>query len=290
MTEINSYIKTDKTVKSFETRDELFDYLRKNKEILKIEKKASIKEADGVGCWFVSKSDDKIEILKELSTDSIEAGKIKASLVINASNIVDSHLDLHIPNLWNKSIKENAMIYLFQEHKREFQKIISYPQDVKAYTIDTTFKEIGFKLDAKTQLLVFDAVIDSEDNEYMYGRYKKNKVLNHSVGMMYVKMYFCMNSDNKWDVEEKENWDKYYDLVANKDFVDQYGYFWAVTEAKVIEGSAVPLGSNPATPTRNVEEIKEPTIVTPLNTEPQKCTLTTEDLKRVFEKSLNIKN
>lgn len=294
MSEINSYIKADKSVVSFATKDEMFDYLRKNKELLKIEKKATFKEADGIGCYFVVKSEDKVNVFKDISevVENIEAGKLKVSVVINATNIVDSHLDLHLPNMWNKSLKENSMIYFLQEHKREFKKIISYPEDVKAYVVNSTFKDIGYKLDATTQLLVFDATIENEDNEYMLGRYKRNKVKNHSVGMQYVKIEFCMNSDSKWDVEEKANWDKYYSKVANKEFVDAYGYFWAVTEAKVIEGSAVPLGSNPATPTISMEEVKEePTIVTPITiTEPQKCTLTTEELKRVFEKSLNVKN
>lgn len=289
MTEINSYIKADKSVVSFASKSELFDYLRKNKELLKIEKKATFKEADGIGCFFVVKSETKTDIVKDISeaVEKIETGKLKVSIVINATNIVDSHLDLHLPNMWNKSVKENTMIYFLQEHKREFTKIISYPEDVKAYLVNTTFNAIGYNLDATTQLLVFDATIDGEDNDYMLGRYKRNKVKNHSVGMMYVKIEFCMNSDSKWDVEEKENWDKYYPLVANKDYVDQYGYFWAVTEAKVIEGSAVPLGSNPATPTLNISEAKstqkEPAEQSQVKNEPQ---ITVDDFKEVVKKSL----
>lgn len=71
--------------------------------------------------------------------------------------------------------------------------------------------------------------------------------------------------------EEKKNWDKFYPMIANKEDVGKY--FFAVTEAKIIEGSAVTRASNPATPTESVQEIKEieaeaitsknePTIVT----------------------------
>jgi hypothetical protein len=38
-------------------------------------------------------------------------------------------------------------------------------------------------------------------------------------------------------------------MVANQDAAEEKGFFWAVKEAKVIEGSAVPLGSNWITPT-----------------------------------------
>ena len=104
---------------------------------------------------------------------------------------------------------------------------------------------------------------------------------------MYVKIEMCINSDSKWDVEEKENWDKYYPMVANKEMADNYGYFWAVSEAKVIEGSAVPLGSNPATPTLNISETKstqeKPAERSQEKNEPQ---ITVDDFKEVIKKSL----
>ena len=70
----------------------------------------------------------------------------------------------------------------------------------------------------------------------MSKKYKQNKVKNHSVGMRYVKLDLAMNSESKWDEEEKKVWDKYYPIVANKEVADERGYFWVVTEAKIIEG------------------------------------------------------
>jgi hypothetical protein len=58
---------------------------------------------------------------------------------------------------------------------------------------------------------------------------------------------FCINDEDY--KEEFANWQKYYPDVANKDVADADGYFFAVTEARVIEGSAVVIGSNTATPT-----------------------------------------
>ena len=85
----------------------------------------------------------------------------------------------------------------------------------------------------------------------MFEQYKQGYVDNHSVGMQYVKLRMCVNDK---DYEKgKEAWDQYIDQVANKDVAEKQGYFWAVLEAKAIEGSAVPNGSNPITPTLSVK-------------------------------------
>ena len=69
--------------------------------------------------------------------------------------------------------------------------------------------------------------------------------------MQYVKLALAINDE---DYEtELAVWDKYYDKIANKNVADNTGYFWAVTEAKAIEGSAVPIGSNQATPTHDIK-------------------------------------
>jgi len=72
--------------------------------------------------------------------------------------------------------------------------------------------------------------------------------------MRYVSLKMAIN-DDRYEAE-KATWDKYIDMVANKEEAELQGYFWAVTEAKVIEGSPVLKGSNYATPTQRVEETK----------------------------------
>jgi hypothetical protein len=99
----------------------------------------------------------------------------------------------------------------------------------------------------------------------MYEQYSKGFVKNHSVGMSYVKMVLCAN--NPASTQEFENWNKYLPEVANQETAIEKGYFWAVLEAKLIEGSAVVIGSNPVTPTleNNMKAVhtlseNEPTI------------------------------
>jgi hypothetical protein len=95
----------------------------------------------------------------------------------------------------------------------------------------------------------------------MFNQYKQGFVNNHSVGMRYVKMELAIN-DKDYE-KEKNFYDKYISQVINKEDADKLGYFWVVTEAKVIEGSAVPMGSNPITPTTNIKS--EPSLIDLIN-------------------------
>jgi hypothetical protein len=104
----------------------------------------------------------------------------------------------------------------------------------------------------------------------MFEQYKNGWVENHSVGMQYVDYQVCINSGEEWAKPYKENWDKYYPLIVNKEDADATGYFWAILEAKLIEGSAVLMGSNWVTPT--LENKSEPGVE-PLSTiEPEQST------------------
>ncbi len=256
--------------KEFDTREELFDFLRENKSLLKKEKRASIKYADAISCSMVTVADDgtvsKAEALAEEPT-----GTLAVSVVINTTNLLDSHGDVHIPGIWKKSLKENKSILFLQEHVMTFDHIISDKIAASAQTID--WKELGYKFPGSTQALVFAAQIEKQRNPFMYDQYAKGYVRNHSVGMQYINYDLAMNSDSKYDVDEKARWDKYIDQVANREAAEDKGWFWVVTEAKIIEGSAVPLGSNYATPTLSVtepgekstpeaEQHTEPTVVT----------------------------
>lgn len=254
--------------KTFKTKAELFKFLKENKLELISEKKYKVKEADSI-IYSVAVTDNAGKKVSNVKKDNgssespqMELAMIKVGAVINTTNLMDSHSDVHIPGLWKKSLSENKNLFLLQEHQMCFEKIIT--SDVKAATKKMTWKELGFSFDGETEALVFDCNIDSERNPYMFEQYVKGRVNNHSVGMRYVNLFLCINSDEKYLAEEKANWDKYISKVVNSDVAQEQGYFWAVTEAKVIEGSAVVLGSNYATPTISIEDISS-TIDQPSN-------------------------
>jgi len=88
-------------------------------------------------------------------------------------------------------------------------------------------------------------------NEKIYNQYKLEKINQHSIGLQYVKISLCINDEDS--EKEYDFWNKYYPQVINKEVVDQRGYFWVVTEIKLLENSCVLFGSNELTPTLDVK-------------------------------------
>jgi len=242
-------------IPKFKSKKELFDFLVKNQKVLIAEKKFQTKFGDVLVLPALAYEEKDEETTKAISTPAAFTGeKIKVVSAINTTMVMDSHDDVHINGLWNKSVKENKSFYLLKEHKLTFENIIS--DQVKASVKMMTWKELGYDANGETQVLLFDSMIDKARNPYMFEQYINGWVKNHSVGMQYVSIGLAVN--NKDYVAEKALFDKYIDKIVNKDYAEEKGYFWAVTEAKAIEGSAVPIGSNKITPTLLVEEKTEP--------------------------------
>ena len=238
---------------NFTTQKELFDFLLNNKSKLIAEKCYNVKKADAISYYVPVYDEKEVSSKQQLSVDELlKRDKITAKLVINTTNLMDSHSDVHMKGIWNKSIKEQKEILLVQEHEIKFTHIIS--DKVKASVKTYDWNDLGFNLKGTTEALVFNAEIEKQRNSFMFDQYVKGYVKQHSVGMRYVKLELCVNSDDY--PKEKENWDKYITEVANKNVAEQKGYFWAVTEAKIVEGSAVPLGSNYATPTLEMKGVE----------------------------------
>jgi len=263
----------------FEDKTKLIDYLVSNKSKLISQKKSATKEADAIECsaqLLIGKDDS---VVKADGSGSFPipdtATQIKVRSIINTTKLFDSHGDVHFDQLWNKSLKEGNFS-LIQEHQFNFKGTIS--DNVKAFTKQMDWHELGVNFEGKTQALVFDSIIDKSENEYMFDKYRTGKVKQHSVGMQYVKMELAVNDDRY----EKEfaTWEKYFDEIANKEEVLQAGYFWAITEAKIIEGSAVKRGSNWATPTTSIQQTKgQPDNTTGKNDEPPKALNVSELMK-----------
>ena len=237
-------------IPEFLDKKQLFEFLVANKSRIIAAKKAVMKCADPV----IMPEGSSLTAIKSESEGS--ADELQAKVVINTTNLMDSHDDVHIPGLWNKSLRENRNMMHLQEHEMKFASIISDGVDLKAYVQDMTWKELGQKFTGSTQALVFDSTVKMSRNAYMFGQYKSGNVRNHSVGMVYVKLEMAINDPDFKD--EYSTWKKYIDQVANRDQAEAKGYFFPVLEAKIIEGSAVPVGSNWVTPTISITSSKEP--------------------------------
>lgn len=238
-------------IPQFGSKKKLFKFLKANKSTLIRQKKAILKLGDGylyAGSPGYEKGD--AQKAERLNTDGVN--EIKVTAIINTTNWLDSHKDVHLPGIWDKSLNENKNGMHVQEHKMyAFDKIIADGDDLKAYAKMYDWKELGYDAKGKTQALVFESIVKRERNPFMFNQYANGYVKNHSVGMRYVRIKLCINSEDY--PEEYEDWQKYYDEIINKEDADNTLYFWAVLEAKFIEGSAVPIGSNIITPTQEMK-------------------------------------
>ena len=102
-----------------------------------------------------------------------------------------------------------------------------------------------------------DTLVRADYNDKVYAFYKAQKINQHSIGLRYVDIQLALNSQVEDDQEEYAVWQKYYPSIINKEVVDKKGYFWAVTEADILENSCVLFGANSLTPTRSEEHTSE---------------------------------
>lgn len=263
--------------KDFADKKEMYSALIDNKDILIAQKKAQKKEVDcGVIVNpIIVRNKNNANKQDGVIIDPININELKVVVIINTTNFLDKHGDVHLPGIWNKSLSENRMIMHLQEHEIEFDKIIADGEDLKAYVKNYTWAELGYNYPGVTEGLTFESTIRRKRNEFMLNQYANGWVRNHSVGMYYVKMDIAINDEDY--PNEYEAWKKYYSQIANNEIADEKGYFWYVLEAKIIEGSAVPIGSNSATPTLDNGMKIEPLDGTQQKIEPEKSTQKTID-------------
>jgi hypothetical protein len=261
----------------FETKEALFEALKANKKTLIATKKATEKRADAVSYGYIETVSKNAVSKSPDNMPSTDLNTLNVKVVINTTNFLDSHGDVHVNGIWSKSVNDNAnkgFLHL-QEHERDFDKVIS--DNAKGYVQSMTWKQLGLPYDGKTEALIFESTIEKKRNEFMLNQYANGWVKNHSVGMRYVQLELAINTEAEYDKEYKALWDEYYPIIANKEVADERGYFWVVKEAKIIEGSAVVMGSNSATPT--LENKQEPTDVTLDTVEPSNDTQKQADEK-----------
>jgi len=213
--------------------------------------------------------------------EDIKGDVIEVKAIINSTNIIDSHLDLHTFKTWNKSVTENKSTYMLQEHQGNFTHVMNR-KGLNTNEV-MNFNQFGFS-DKEFTANLSTFTLSEKDNPFMFRQYAEGKVMNHSVGMLYVmgKLELAY-----YDEDSEKNmafFERYKMEAVNPDVADEYGFFWVVTEAVKREGSAVVFGSNPITPTLYVKNY-EPREHSNID-EPLKNTQQIEMNK--FIKSLNL--
>ena len=228
----------------FDTTQELITYLVKNKRELIEMKKATMKFSDQFGT-----EDGERSAIKALNThyvDDLSTGIIKRTIVGNTYNWMDSHSDVHLDGTFTKSINDRKdKIFHLHDHEYKITSKVGTPTNI--YEKSVNWSDMGIAKAGKTTALMMDSNISKEMNPLIFGQYLTKEINQHSVGMVYVKIDLAVNDSSQ--KLEYANWNKYFDRIANGDKAVKQGYFWAVSEAKLIEISAVLEGSNELTPT-----------------------------------------
>jgi len=239
---------------------ELISDLVKNKEQHIALKKAEIKTVKGGLSFIVKKLNAQTT---KASTDN--DNEIQRTIIGNSYMWMDSHGDVHAKGVFSKSIKERKnQIFHLHDHEFKITAKVGEPKDI--YEKEISWKELGIEKSGATQALFMDSEIIKDYNDKIFNAYKNGQINQHSVGMQYVKIDLAVNDEEYED--EYKAWVDNIDSIGNKEMAEEKGYFWLVREAKLIEISAVLLGSNTLTPTL---ENKEAVINTSKN-EPSKDT------------------
>lgn len=169
---------------------------------------------------------------------------IDRTIIGNTYYWMDSHDDVHGKGCFSKSTKENKAFHL---HDHEFKLTAKVGEPIKVYEDIISWNALNVDKEGSTEALFMDTEIIKEYNSKIFNEYKQGKINQHSVGMQYVKIDLAVN-DEEYD-EEFKVWSDNIDKIGNPEKAEEKGYFWLVREAKLIEISAVLLGSNELTPT-----------------------------------------
>lgn len=233
--------------KSFESKELLFKDLQANKqEILDFKKAQILKSCDKDNATnfkpiLLSKSLEQIK--------SFEVDNDYYYIAVNSTNILDSHSDLHVKGIWNKTVKEQqGKNYLVSDHKLEIDKVIAKSKDVEMFTAEVPFSTIGKEYDGTTEVLIYKVAKDKIINPLIKEWLDSGDEIQASVRMQYVSIDMALDSTDNSDVYEKKVYDEYIDKIANKSDFESIDYFFVVKDAKnVRESSLVLFGSNGAT-------------------------------------------
>ena len=222
------------------TKAELFKYLRDNvTQIIKQKCSMPIKsDLNEWGCLPINKT----QTVKE-DGEAMQPHEIEVNAIANLSGFCDSYMDVMIKDSWKKTITDKSIVYHLKNHRYSTDDIVG--KDPELYTKNFNVSYFGITSDVvKAQALMMRSIVCKEYDEKTYLLYKDNQIKQHSIGLRYLNIKLCLNSDVEEDKPYKASFDKYYSEVINKDLVDKKGYFFAVIEAKILENSCVLFGAN----------------------------------------------
>lgn len=232
-------------IPEFGSKNELHNYLRRNKKSL-ISQKKSLPIYSEPSFFSPQIVHSKFESFKNNDPVLEDVDSIRVKVVANSANWVDSHMDMIVDGAPARSIRERKnLIPHLHDHLHLMTAEVGDVQDI--YLADISLTELGLDMKGATECVIMVSDVKKSMNEKVFNRYKDGKVKQHSIGLQYVRLELAI--DDSESEKEYSFFKDYYDKAINKDKIDEYGFFWVVQEYKLIENSAVLFGSNELTPT-----------------------------------------
>lgn len=265
--------------KEFAEKSEMFIELKANKDKIVGLKKANFKNTDPIS--FIIKSS---EVIKGAADGEVVGIGSFVYAVINTTNYYDSCGDVHLDGIWDNSIKDQkGKLYYVINHDLKLGSVIAYPNDVEASVQGLKWSDLGLDYKGGTQALVFKAKLTEATNKDALSAIITKQDIQNSVRMGYISMILCIDDKSEDFKQEKANFDKYLEIIANKQDAQDAGYFWAIAEAKIIkEGSAVLFGANDATPILYTDPASTSQKEEPVSPEDSSPTFSVNNLLSIF--------
>lgn len=207
------------------------------------DKMEAIKEADTIIC--------AVHIPSVTAKEDPDHNKnsVTVKVVANSTNVLDSHMDVHIPGNYDQSISSKEGWKHLKDHERKSDSDVGIVQSVEKLAVK--FSDLGIEKDGTSECLVYESEVLADLNKGIFYRYKAGLINQHSIGMRYRELELAIN--DKESPKEKAHWDQYISQIANPEKAHEAGYFWIVKNIELIECSAVMKGSNTATPTLQIK-------------------------------------
>ena len=230
--------------KTFTNKEELFKALKDNEQKIISLKKATVYKSADKG-QFASGSLNASEIKSDF--DWMKKGYFYP--IVNTTNYYDSHGDVHFPALWNKTIKEQSgRIHYVLDHELKVGSVIAWPDNVGLMLKPIEWSAVGKDYPGTTEALILEVAESDIVNQDAKSVYSAKRSVQGSVRMSYVTIKLGINSDAKEYLENKAYYNSRINEIANRQDVEDAGYFFGIEEAKLIkETSMVLFGSNDAT-------------------------------------------
>lgn len=272
--------------KTFANREDLFAALKANEEKIKALKRASVVKVAHIGVGPMPFL-DKIALVdgaEKAAGWATKEGFIYP--VINTTNYMDSHMDVHFPGIWDKSLnQQKGKLFYVMDHSLKLNDVIAWPDDVNAMVKTIPWSFLGKEYPGNTQALIYEIAKDRIVSDVARKTIDEKRPVQNSVRMQYVKIRLGMDSNVAEDKAYKEYYDSRIGEIANSDVVKEYGYFWGIEEAKIDrEGSMVLFGSNDVTPVKSEEAVADTSDSN--NSGPVKTTQEEQTVNKFFNSNL----